>query len=939
MWTLSHPDLPATAQRVGHAVIGLLDAPGADVSFAEIDPLAGLTSPVQISSVIPTTLALGGVDTSTGTTSLDLAGLGLQEMEAIALYGLLLSPVDSPEELTPGTFYWDADTETATVSVPEQGRSPSTPVTLFASKRPSDQEGIPTDYISDAGIAALRGLPITGTIDWTLSLEQHPSGSMQLLTNDSGIDAVSSRLRVGTEITIFGIGFSVSSFDADLQEDGIYEISVSLTGKWAREKYNRASKLRRQGQTTGEASEAGEVDPDCGLNPDQIPSSANLARHVSAQELGSQIGVVLQMGGATASVGARGGSSLGKNLSSALGLARGTGSARPSREEVPPWHMEIPPDAPANAVATWSEVIEAWKLICQSYLDYTSPGAVRVRNVSASPTYRYVVPKMSFSYKGDTQRSPGVIGYATQYINMQLTGRFSEPEETPGKSELRNLKPRWLRQESKKISIRSGDSHPESPPAYTNSCKTLSLNWDASGPTKTDRLTTSEDGSPVEEEEWIWGFAYTGDSMTLNEATGELYASPGASWRVVTYKKKTYLYDPRYGYALGYDSVGWRLGRFAQESDGNPETRYIAANQKARYLFQRLPLIERCRYLLKLYNNYYNDTQEEPAWVDYKSCNRDGTSTIKAMPNRNWAPAYFVSEERTYTNSFATMPNPANEGVENTDTLKPPLVTGEESDVHVTRQILPSKGTRYRYGESTLGFDLPVDGTPTDDDRYLEWRKEDSSQGPEFKDKAVRESFTETYGRPSPASRKAIKYELKEPESEDGDEDQKKPKFRDEYYISTPGWSFSDPSNGSLSYGAAETLDQARTAARTALLMADISQSAQFDFVVPFSAHLRPMDKVRVRCRQRRFATRLTSIKNGINIEGMVGGRLILTAKDTEVSAGIDRVIPTGLTKRRVPIPDETSKDPLKSLYSQTNVVSIELGTLIDEKLKTRRNF
>jgi hypothetical protein len=152
------------------------------------------------------------------------------------------------------------------------------------------------------------------------------------------------------------------------------------------------------------------------------------------------------------------------------------------------------------------------------------------------------------------------------------------------------------------------------------------------------------------------------------------------------------------------------LGRFKAETDEDLATLSYGdgdSQYRALYTFRQLPIFERSQMALFPYSQFYKDAEEQPGYVAWKRCNRDGSASTMWIPDPTWAPAMFVKEELTYTSSFASTPNP--DSGNDPESKLCPYTTGEESTVRVVRDIYPSKHTKSGLGglgDFTFGADF-----------------------------------------------------------------------------------------------------------------------------------------------------------------------------------------------------------------------------------------
>jgi len=913
MWTLDNPGLVATVEPLSGGVLTLIDT-GAPLPepIAILDPQTRSLdvvqdfAPTSISATIPANA--GAIVT---------LNLDLHTVTVVQTNGQLFTPAIDPDAPQSGEFVWNPIEKTLTLHLDDPEALAGQAVLVLGGT-----QTIPTDWLPGDLLAPLAGLPVVGKITFSESLEQQPTGAITLACRQADLATVRSRLKNGTELTLFRRGWSVSNLSVKLDSSGVHLVSASLTGKWARPHYQAPSRLR-SGVSVGSSVSETEPDPDCSVNGTATSGAASGRRSVTVAQLADRVGVPFFQYGSE-------------------------------------WSIPIPDDTPFNATATWTSEAQSRVRQNGAYLDFARPSGVYARSIESGRQWAYEVKSLDISYQGDCRNVDDHQGYAVEYPNTQLTGDFRRgglySGTLPNSDRPSSDKPNWVPRKPVLLTLSSGDADLQQPPDHTTTLKTLSLNWDVSGPTKTQVVNTTEDGQPVASEEFIYGFMYTAKQIA-DPVTGELKGVPEGFWKCVSYKKTTYLYDPVWGYALGYDVNGWRMSRFKQEGDEEQETIVYSpaagdetttpedAAQLALYQFKPLPLLTRSRVVLLSYSGVYTDIDSGDRFVGYKACNPDGTSRMVYVPDPTYAPPLFVVEELTYTNSFASTPNPDNPPVEGGDFEEPsgniqlpPLITGEESYTHLTRTILPSKNTVQK--SSPYGFFRLSDQNAID--LYTEWRVEDAAQNSGYQDKAVRETFEGFEGRPSIAPRKPPLQELEEPEPDSADDvaDTDDGKSTIEYYLTTPGYSLADPPNGSISFDA-RSLSGALLGAKTDLKVRDVQESIQYSFEVLPNARIRPFDRIRASCQGEVHQVCVVGVEHEYNFEGRVDGVPLLTSTPTRIQAGIDRTIPVTLHTRRIPKLNTGGEGD--GGFDPGGVVivnrKITLGELIVPDLKTRRNF
>ena len=725
--------------------------------------------------------------------------------------------------------------------------------------------------IARSQFEALWSLPVVGSFSYELGIEQHPSGSLQLACRAIDIAQVRSALKVGTELELLGIGFVVSSYKESLDQSQIYSIAVSLSGKWSAERYNKQSFLRGAGIRGAAIGGSPQLDSACTVSSGStIGNTAKVGTAIAIADLADQVGVKF------------------------IPLTNGTGG----------WSVFVPIDADQYAAQLWSSDIQQRSRPNGGFIDWNDPAAVRVRAIDSGGAYFFPVKAIEVDQSGDASNSPNHYGYAIEYKNTELSGITANSIGGAGAGNQNQLPvPQWIPHEGAKVTLRSGDKNPDQPPDNAKTLRDLSHNFDASGATKTLRISTTQDGQPIEVEEFIYGFLYTANQI-FSQSSGELFAPAIGYWQLCSYKKQTFIYDAKYGFSLGYNTDGFRWARVKQESDGYETivdpTDTAAQTEADLYRFVKIPVIERSRLSHHAYATYYPDTQEQPGWVSYKHCNRDGTSSTYYVQDPTWSPAMFAHDEISYAVSFFKKLNPEYDGTAGYDFTNPPpprwLLSGEESLNR--KEITPIAATKDFAGANSAALAKRLGFV----DQYVERSVEDSAQNASFKDKAIRETFAESEGRPSPSSRKPSRLDRVNPNqtnapangSSSGAIGVLPQNLR--YSVTTPGWTVADPVDGSIGFPNATSPDTALAGAIADLKIKDVQQSVKVSCQIPFSLNLRPMDLIEIAIDTERLRVRAATISNTVMIHGVVDGARLFTWDPTKLSAGLDRVIPVSMS-------------------------------------------
>jgi hypothetical protein len=915
MWILNSNSLPsvATTGDADGVPIAIIDRGYSAAPIAIID-----IKKYAVSGVITQSASIPALTDTSGTISVSATGLGYVTH---VFQGGQVFTLASSETPNPGEFAYNSATGIVTIAYsPGFPLVPGINLNLIGSTRAL----VPTNYVPVELFSVFYGLPVVGAIQWGCSLEQHPTGSISLWADSAGITGVRVRFAKGIEFEVAGIGFYVSNYKEVLQSlaeypAGLYQISVSLSGRYSRRRYNMPS-FYKPGSVNHPSGAY--QDPDCALGGSSTTAIIDPSTTTTVQRLANQVGVTFAAFGSD-------------------------------------WSVIIPKNSPQGAYTSWVE--EARKRLRQNscYIEYCNPYSVNAIPVNSGLSFTYAIPTIEITAQGDSEHSDGKFGYAAEYPNSKLDGTFiPSPESSNNENQQKSGKPQWKKRDRKRFTLTSGNKDYTAPPDDVTSLKTVSLAWDASGPTKTHISSTTEDGMPVEKTEEIWGFAYTAYDIALLGPTGrwELNGDPLAFWQIVKKEVTQYHYDEKTGYAIGWTKTGFRMGRFKSESGGDqPDTLKIKASvstpgissdrynkliaQLDLYTFRVLPIQSKNQVLLVAFSDYYKDAKENSPYVTYKVCNRDGTSSWQQEKDPTYVPSLFVIEEMTWQNSFASTPNP-----DSTDSKPlPDLITGEQTVVHKKIEVTPaSKNDARNLIELTLNL---FDKQESDIDRFTEWNIEDSAQNAAFKDKAVKETFDEHEGKPSPATRRPPDLELQQPEPQNGDGgNMKNPADDDkfEYRLTTPGYdAYFSPVQGSVTYDT-QTVTQAKLAADTDLKIRDIQESVTFNATIPFTPQLRTMHKVVLIAGGDIYQTRVSQFSNTVTIDGRSNNYPILTTDGTKITSGIDRTIPTVLIKVKLPTePKPPDKNATTSINTPQQVAKgLSVGTLFSGvKIKSRGNF
>ncbi|HBE35935.1 MAG TPA: hypothetical protein DD990_32710 [Cyanobacteria bacterium UBA11368] len=830
--------------------------------------------------------------------------------------------------------------------------------------------GIPSTALA-AGILPplLRGLPLLGEFSWELGLEDHPSATFNLVATYQTVGAIRSAFKRGSEYEIFGIGFRVQSV-AESQGNlgqaagGVYFFSIRLDGKWKLLLEKKPVYLRRQG--TGANPPAGAVpnytssnqayqDSDCQVAPPGTAIVANSStattiakQFTSVQELGSQIGVKIAG---------------------------------------PPMPVEIPPDTQPDTSENLGPMLEERLRIAGCFADYSSATEVRAMRWGEGRTWSFAAPQLfplseqegikiylSHDYRDEGQPAVGVGGGATFAIASSFPSAIASPpifspspessigygaaiaptrlewgsnssDETKkkpsqysytssgGKEEPTNnsKRPRFKRRGRVEKTYTEGDTENlgSPPPEISLVYGTLDLLWTKSGPTKTEIEHTTIDGMPKRDRVSTWGVIGT--------------AKAGLSWAEVKREATEHHYDDRTGYYLGSTTSGFQWVQILQESLQNPETcKLDAADPKFDlYAFRAIAIAGRTNKVLHQYRDYYSDARnsESPLFDLFKTCNRDGSSSIVPIYNPNFVSGMFEVEEGTKRSAFAFVHNPDYDPVDPEKNKLPKyLTTGEDGNNRIKRTILPAaKNALARLGEFK---DISIAAQPNAVDSYSEYRSDFSSSGALFSDGAESTGTSVNQGRPSPATRLPDLYELEESEVESGNPSEassasntatvsqiQSDGSRTEKIVCTVPHALSEPVSGSKSYSLAFSYQEALQAFKTEAVLSDARQTVSTNLSVPLNSAIRPGDKATIAYGSDSYKRVILSVSGKISFLGITESGLTCAWQPMAIAAGIDRDIQilekTSITPQPKDPAQYQNQDPEKTNKNRPQEVEI----------------
>lgn len=975
MLLLQSSSLPTAAapDAIGAPVFRMGNSVPAPLFRAEpAAPVVGAASPPNVNDVVVTPAPV--VDVVTVAT-------GLAAVLSARSGGTVFRPAQDAASPQPGEFVHDP--YAGTVAIRTGGGYAVGPAVELTGPDSTGGTAAPIanrKYVAGPYPDFLLNVPLNGEVTWSINMEQHPTGGLTLFADNRNIAAIRLAFRIGTKLSFYGIGFAVQTYDEtsellDTAPLGSYEISISLKGWNESACENPVYLFGDRAIPTGTTQI--KDDPDCRIPNQSTPTATSILSAASTgirlpttttvQQLGRQAGIDVVAPLMTVSIPSDSSraatTKVGEEFSSRL---RPLGCFADYTE--PGRIIARPLSGVARWVVTESDILDKPRLTYQGRPVTQSIGVFDPNVLlPPQPDPNLALPTVPVPIPGITiaAENPALIGYTAVYPKTKLTGAFTN-QESVQREDTRGTnigKPEWTRRKPKQITKYRGDLYPERPLDNTVSLKTLSLNADASGPTKTLEMEVSEDDVPVKRVVKTYGFAYRGlDALGVDALTGEyfVFAEPTAWWRQIREEVVEYVYDEQHRYLVEVRTSGWELRRYRTETDAvetialladlnssDPDTVRQAGRTLALYSFERVPLTGRTVYVLMDYSRYYADAAKtKPPTIQYKQCLPDGSSQIREMEDPTYSAPRFVAMELNYQSSFSSVPSPDDpiDRGDGTFVIPPPITKGRETlqrrEVRITPSRKNSTQEVFAPSSSLARFIAPTNlGDDDTVDRYHEFTSDASAEGAAFDGLTEAVKFTEAIGKPPEHSpKKPPLFEEQKPEETTGDGSQRNSATQYDYYLLTPGYTMQSPEQGSTSFEYATTESQALTAATTDLAVQDALGGARtLTCTVPFNARMRPGDLVSATIAAVQYPSRITSVAHKLTFKSI--GGVPYAEGETSLSLGPSRTIPVTMQKVRTP---ETSSVPIQDVVTTGPVLRydepIDIGALLSG-VKTRRNF
>lgn len=833
--------------------------------------------------------------------------LDFDNITTVISNGIIFTTAIDPQNPEDGEFTWNPYTKELRV-YGATGRS------LLVAASTNPVYTIPSP-VNGPHPDILTKLPVLGDIQITRSFEQHPSAQFELeiVASKATIENI---LRPGGELLFYGLPLRINNISVTELPRAIYaqeycKASISLGGKWE----NYLSDQVFLVDAIASPNDTPFTDPDC-----QNPTATNTPTQTTAQKLLAKANIPY------------------------------TG---PQLKPV-----NIPTDTAPGTTIDLNSMLSDRAIVANGFLFWSNPSAVEIRKVGSQRTWHYdesqIVGEIQATYEaidkphkgaialsGYNPPAPDLVNFPSdvtsppvpilraeppkslgfQYPNTELTGEFNDKPTEP--SEItQGQKPQYVRKEDKITTEIRGDKNAHIPLDGVTSIQSISLCFDNGGQTKQRTYITQRNGA-----DWIiinevWGFAFTAYQVT-NFGTSKPSGDPNLYWKLLERTTAEYFYHET-GYLLTVSETGFKTVRYLKESLDKPETlRLNPSNAKfALYSFFQIPVIKRTSYYLKLSPN----SSTEGAYELYKACNRDGTSSLEVIFNPNYAPQYYIAQERTESSAYARIANPDST---NTRPL-PDLEVGEESQFDSKTTIIPAE-----YKQILVGFDngFPVYrlGEEISPQKWVKVNYEFKSDGPGMGEAPAKYTEETGTGDPPLAIRRPDIYVREETPIDQSKDVLKTESYR--YFLQTDGYSKNDPVNGSESFPLAETELEAIAASRTKLAIENWRNGYSESLQIPHNLSIAEGDRFTYTCNGERRDRVVLSVSTTLNILGVVDGERKIVGV-TSLSLGVYRLPPLTWNKILQPKEQDITTNIDITLVQDEAIASV----LPWNTLKSRRN-
>lgn len=720
-----------------------------------------------------------------------------QNISQVIVNGITLQQATDPTNIQIGQFYFNYQTQQLIVNFEGNAATLvySANATLKIPFSPSVTSQFP-DFLAN--------IPIIGKITLSCRLGQHPTGGFSF-SSPLAKSLLMNLFSPGGELNFFGAKMRINSPTFTEQKETSYpggytKGNVSLTGAW---EYRMGQKVfQRIDGSNSVPSNANFSDPECQTSQTSANSSNNSR---SIPSIFSAAGIPLT-----------GVALLPLNISN----AKKTDTTSPG-EVLTQERLYLAGAYVRYSDATGVKVLpfgkgNAWTyqetdILSEIQTNYTAnqKPVTAILNTQIQQIDRILLPNTPYvqTSNGYADINPKL---SFEYKNSLLTGNFSTANAASSTATQNSSTPRFVQKPPTKKTIVSGDANANQVLPGTTAIKTITMIFDCGGQTRERTTKYYEDETLIWTLDETYGFAATALQMldTSDESAGsKVNGNPSEFWMLIKSIKTQYSYDSNTGYAIGNVVSGFELARAKSETPETPETLSLTTDNPDYLLYQF--------QTLTITGGNYKDLQLSPnndftqAFTVQKQCNADGTSSQVVVTNPNYVPNYYVAEELTEQFSFMRIVNPDNSSTVTAGTpANPDFVLGSESYFSSATTFNPATYVQV-YSNDANGNLITTNGAQLTSANYTTQIKKYNASGQQIGNGKIEVQEQTQDGYPPVAEKRPDQYTQMVPQSSTSATSTNTVQTQ-QYLVQSPGWSPTDPIDGSENFPLATTFVQAQ---------------------------------------------------------------------------------------------------------------------------------
>lgn len=614
---------------------------------------------------------------------------------------------------------------------------------------------IASDEIPLASVPALFSqFNIYGSISISRRFGDHPSASLNIYADDSSFKAVEDYFVNSRKITFYGIAFRAANISKKIRKLPArqvyeYDYSIQLEGFWKQVSEDDVKLNPANNPTNGEDEDEAFSSDRCKISiaaDNENPATPQAVGFTAPSSPLDQDKVRIYL------------SEIAKRSNLVY-----TG---------PSIFRDIPKDTSNEESTTFATLINDranWFGVFPFWSDANSVVGKSWTNPDAGPTFG------DAQIIGDSPTGPVevTINQVLEEVDLQpveVTWGYDEADDTDDLEEEsdESQRPQFDYEPPDEYQIVDPpDGSARVPPVSITALKTVSLNYDLSGPFEIETTTDFIGENKIREVVDIYGFAYNAIDIINN---GELNGDPKLFWQIVDSRTIDYLYDRFTGYLTGTNINGYQVRRYQTENDQDLQTIELdvaanadppdetALNELNTYRFTQSPLTGFNRKLLAQTRDYFGASNGKRAkakdkYLFYEECGTDGRLRLRNIPNPNYVEPFFEAVNVDYLYNLSTVQNPNDTTIQDrngNEITRPPLTTGEERFNRSEIKVVETLNTPNNPPSKRM---LPNSRSEVSKDFYLQRNLSYTARDPAFRNYKADSNSELIEGTPSEAAR------------------------------------------------------------------------------------------------------------------------------------------------------------------------------------------